>query len=149
MLFYFPQSNIHRNERGSYVIRNSTFVTPRHYIFVDFHVWEWEDENGRWNPYNITASVLLEKELMDGGNTVQIEAYGRNYTIDIAKKIQTNDDTGVQRDVQRQKSGTWSSEYVLLLLVFFCSEIVRLSVKIKPNGRKRNKSCFVHFALYL
>ena len=50
--------------------------------------------------------MLLEKELMDGGNTVQIEVYSRNYTIDIAKKIQTNDDTGVQRDIQRQKSGT-------------------------------------------
>ena len=50
--------------------------------------------------------MLLEKELMDGGNTVQIEACGRNYTVDIAKKIQMNDDTGVQRDVQRQKSGT-------------------------------------------
>ena len=72
---------------------------------LDYYIWEWEDEHGRWNPYGVAATVLLEKELMNDGKDVHIEALGRNYTVDIVKNVQTNDDTGVQRGVRRQKSG--------------------------------------------
>ena len=69
---------------------------------TEYALWQWEDEHGRWNPYNLSSSLDLE-DMHQGGATspVTLMAYGRAYTVDVAKMEQTNDVTGVVRKVKR------------------------------------------------
>jgi hypothetical protein len=71
---------------------------------ADYFSWEWQDENKRWNPYNVQTSVSLEKARVAGEQDVTFEAFKRAYTVNINKMEQVNDDTGVVRKVQRVKS---------------------------------------------
>ncbi len=72
---------------------------------ADFYVWEWEDEHGHWNPYDTNSTLLLELGRGKKEKTVEIhvEAFDRDYTIDLKNMVQTNNDTGVKRNVRRQK----------------------------------------------
>ncbi|KAK3085759.1 hypothetical protein FSP39_008277 [Pinctada imbricata] len=74
----------------------------------DFYIWQWEDENGKWNPYDVKTSIALEKA--DESDTVDFEAYHRSYSIDVKKKEQINTVTKVKRKVDRVKSASESPE---------------------------------------
>ncbi len=54
------------------------------------------------------ALTSLELEKAQGGSegTIDVETFGRKYTINVAKMEQINDDTGVVRKIQRAKSGS-------------------------------------------
>lgn len=68
----------------------------------DFFIWQWQDEKGGWNPYNVETCMDLEKA--DGKGQVDMEACHRSYSIDLGKMEQTNLSTDVKRKVERAKS---------------------------------------------
>lgn len=68
-----------------------------------YYVWQWQDERSRWQPYKCDAVKLLETSYSGDKKQVAIEASGRNYSIDVVKMEQTNNDTNVVRKVQRLK----------------------------------------------
>ncbi len=71
----------------------------------DFYGYEWQDEHGHWNPYLPDAIITLEEGHSGGDKSVALSAMGRDYTVDLQKMVQVNDDTGVERKVRRQKTG--------------------------------------------
>lgn len=73
-------------------------------IFADYFVWQWEDEKGKWNPYNAQLSVDLENA-KDSGKTVSFVVAQRSYDIDLFKKKQINTVTNVARRIERCQSG--------------------------------------------
>ena len=75
------------------------------YFTDDLYTWEWEDEHSHWNPYLPDAVISLEEAHSGGEKSVALSAMGRNYTVDLKKLVQVNDDTGVERKVRRQKTG--------------------------------------------
>ena len=72
---------------------------------TEYYVWEWEDENGKWNAYNAKTSLDLAVAEADGEDTVSAVACHRAYTIHLDKGEQVNDTTGVKRKVRCSKSG--------------------------------------------
>lgn len=69
-----------------------------------YHCWEYEDEHGHWNPYNVTTCLQLDKAQAGGDSTLSIEAAGIEYTIDISGLTQSDDDTGVERKIRKVTS---------------------------------------------
>ena len=72
---------------------------------LDFYAWEWEDEKKKWNPYLAQTAVDIENAQLSCSGTHPVAAFGRNYTIDLNELEQSNDDTGVIRQVRRTRSG--------------------------------------------
>jgi len=68
-----------------------------------FYVWEWEDEKGQKNAYGATTSLALDEAHQNAAGTVDTEAWGRKYSIDVAKMEKTNVHTKVVRKVVRKK----------------------------------------------
>ncbi|PVD21135.1 hypothetical protein C0Q70_19301 [Pomacea canaliculata] len=70
----------------------------------DFYVWQWEDEKGQWNPYSAAVCLELEKAREDKQESIDFEACGRTYRVDLLKLEQVNISTNVIRKVARTKS---------------------------------------------
>ena len=69
-------------------------------------VWEFDD-NGTWKPYDDAAQIQLEDAHRSTPPTVVTLSTGRwTYSVDVAKFVQTNVDTGTQRNVQRRNAGS-------------------------------------------
>ena len=75
------------------------------YCVLDYYVWQWEDEKGKWNPYNAQVTCDLENARIDGTKTVNITASHRSYDVSIPKMEQVNTVTNVSRTVDRMESG--------------------------------------------
>lgn len=70
----------------------------------DYHIWQWEDEHGNWNPYHAKQAIELETNSQNGTGSVSLVASHRAYTVDLSKMEQVNDSTGVKRTVKRATS---------------------------------------------
>ncbi|XP_071151573.1 E3 ubiquitin-protein ligase DTX4-like, partial [Mytilus edulis] len=70
----------------------------------DYYVWQWEDEKGKWIPYNAEHSVEIENARITGKD-LNIVANHRAYDIDFAQMEQVNTVTNVARTIDRCKSG--------------------------------------------
>ena len=70
-----------------------------------YYVWEWEDENGKWNPYNAKTCLDLMTAQKEEETWVASKAAGRSYTIHIDRMEQVNTATNVKRAVRLQKTG--------------------------------------------
>lgn len=81
-------------------MNNSIF----YHVFSDYYVWQWEDEKGKWNPYDAQVSADLENA-KDSGKTISIVAAHRSYDLDLSKMEQINTVTNVARKFERCKSG--------------------------------------------
>ena len=68
-------------------------------------VWEWQDENEKWNTYSPTIQRLLEACDLCGVEKREFEAAGRNYRINLSNKKQVNVDTSVERKVRCDGKG--------------------------------------------
>jgi hypothetical protein len=71
----------------------------------EFYVWEWEDERGKWHPYNITNSLAIEDAYKKKLTDITVVACHRSYEIELAKMEQENTVTNICRNVRRKKSG--------------------------------------------
>ena len=69
-----------------------------------YHVWSWEDEHGKYNPYGPKVTLDLENAHSNSESTVDIEAMGRSYSVDLDQMEQTNTATKVKRKVKREQS---------------------------------------------
>lgn len=67
----------------------------------DYYVWQWQDEKGKWNPYDVQVTCDLENARVSGKSTVSTVACHRSYDIDITKMEQINAVTNVSRTVDR------------------------------------------------
>ncbi|VDI78312.1 poly [ADP-ribose] polymerase, partial [Mytilus galloprovincialis] len=69
----------------------------------DYYVWQWEDEKGKWIPYNAEHSVEIENARITGKD-LNIVANHRAYDIDFSQMEQVNTVTNVARTIDRCKS---------------------------------------------
>ncbi|XP_052061319.1 poly [ADP-ribose] polymerase 2-like [Mytilus californianus] len=69
----------------------------------DYYVWQWEDEKGKWNPYNAEHSIEIENARISGKD-LNIVANHRAYDIDFAQMEQVNTVTNVARTIDRCQS---------------------------------------------
>ena len=74
-------------------------------------MWEWQDEHGKWNPYNARTCLDLTSAADD--DEIKVTACSRKYTINKGKLEQVNDDTGVKRNVRCNKTGSRNALIVL------------------------------------
>ena len=76
-------------------------------------VWEWKDENGVWNGYSSQTQRLLEACQLCGVGKTSVEAAGRQYDIDLKAMTQVNEESGVERPVQRASRSALSGEWFM------------------------------------
>lgn len=69
-----------------------------------YYVWQWEDEKGNYNSYGIDNTVTLETAHQKMEATIDLEACGRSYKVDLQKLEQTNTATSVTRKIAREQS---------------------------------------------
>ena len=81
---------------------------------TEFYVWQWEDEHGKWNPYQAKAAVKLENTKQEGDGSVELNIFNREYVVDLGTMKQVNNDTEVCRNVQRIKAGRYILYYIPL-----------------------------------
>jgi len=74
--------------------------------------WQWQDENGFWQMYDLSTCMQLERAHTSGGTHVEVTLAGRKYRIDVKKLEQINVKTKVARKVQRICNG--NQLYVVL-----------------------------------
>ncbi|XP_042298620.1 probable E3 ubiquitin-protein ligase DTX2 isoform X2 [Sceloporus undulatus] len=65
-------------------------------------VWEWQNDEGGWFPYEMNVCVYLEQAFAFKSPQVDLGPFGYNYGIDFASLTQTNQTTGYQRRIQRR-----------------------------------------------
>lgn len=65
-------------------------------------VWEWENDEGSWFPYEMKICVYLEQAFALSQPKVDLASYGYNYEIDFVSHTQRNKITGYQRKIQRR-----------------------------------------------
>jgi len=64
-------------------------------------VWEWEDEGKTWHAYKAGHCRLLEASKLCGLDEVSITSVGRDYTVDLKRMVQINDETKAERTIRR------------------------------------------------
>lgn len=67
----------------------------------DFHVWEWEDEYSKWNPYNVMATIALETASCNNKKSLTLDMGSKQYMIDLKAMKQVNKDTEVERNIKK------------------------------------------------
>ncbi|KFZ49644.1 putative E3 ubiquitin-protein ligase DTX2, partial [Antrostomus carolinensis] len=65
-------------------------------------VWEWQNDEGGWSPYEMNVCVFLEQARATNHQRVDLGPLGYNYEVDFVSQIQTNKTTGFRRSVQRR-----------------------------------------------
>ncbi|XP_062815412.1 probable E3 ubiquitin-protein ligase DTX2 isoform X2 [Anolis carolinensis] len=65
-------------------------------------VWEWQNDEGGWFPYEMNVCVHLEQAFAFKSPQVDLGPFGYNYGIDFASLTQTNKVTGYQRRIRRR-----------------------------------------------
>ncbi|XP_026564316.1 probable E3 ubiquitin-protein ligase DTX2 isoform X2 [Pseudonaja textilis] len=64
-------------------------------------VWEWQNDEGSWFPYEMNICVYLEQAFSQCNPQVDLGPFGYNYGIDFVSQTQTNKTTGYQRRIRR------------------------------------------------
>ncbi|XP_058020402.1 probable E3 ubiquitin-protein ligase DTX2 isoform X3 [Ahaetulla prasina] len=64
-------------------------------------VWEWQNDEGNWFPYEMNVCVYLEQAFSLNSPQVDLGPFGYNYGIDFVSQTQTNKTTGYQRRIRR------------------------------------------------
>ncbi|XP_044312068.1 probable E3 ubiquitin-protein ligase DTX2 isoform X2 [Varanus komodoensis] len=65
-------------------------------------VWEWQNDEGGWFPYEMSVCNYLEQAFSFGSPQVDLGPFGYNYGIDFVSQTQTNKTTGYQRRIRRR-----------------------------------------------
>ncbi|XP_010225454.1 PREDICTED: probable E3 ubiquitin-protein ligase DTX2 [Tinamus guttatus] len=65
-------------------------------------VWEWQNDEGGWSPYEMNVCVFLEQAHATNHQRVDLGPLGYNYEVDFVAQVQTNKTTKFRRSVQRR-----------------------------------------------
>ncbi|XP_039938277.1 probable E3 ubiquitin-protein ligase DTX2 isoform X2 [Hirundo rustica] len=65
-------------------------------------VWEWQNDEGGWSPYEMNVCVFLEQAHATNHQRVDLGPLGYNYEVDFVALVQTNKTTRFRRSVQRR-----------------------------------------------
>ncbi|KAM6242228.1 putative E3 ubiquitin-protein ligase DTX2 isoform 2-T3 [Porphyrio hochstetteri] len=65
-------------------------------------VWEWQNDEGGWSPYEMNVCVFLEQARATNHQRVDLRLLGYNYEVDFVAQVQTNKTTRFRRSVQRR-----------------------------------------------
>ncbi|XP_041279009.1 probable E3 ubiquitin-protein ligase DTX2 isoform X2 [Onychostruthus taczanowskii] len=65
-------------------------------------VWEWQNDEGGWSPYEMNVCVFLEQAHATNHQRVDLRSLGYNYEVDFVAQVQTNKTTRFRRSVQRR-----------------------------------------------
>ncbi|KAM6110611.1 putative E3 ubiquitin-protein ligase DTX2 isoform 2-T2 [Pterocles gutturalis] len=65
-------------------------------------VWEWQNDEGGWSPYEMNVCVFLEQARATNHQRVDLGPLGYNYEVDFVAQVQTNKTTMFRRGVQRR-----------------------------------------------
>ncbi|XP_032633921.1 putative E3 ubiquitin-protein ligase DTX2 isoform X3 [Chelonoidis abingdonii] len=65
-------------------------------------VWEWQNDEGGWSPYEMKVCVFLEQAFTHGLRHVDLSSLGYNYDIDFVLLVQTNKTSKFRRGIQRR-----------------------------------------------
>ncbi|XP_074746706.1 putative E3 ubiquitin-protein ligase DTX2 isoform X5 [Strix uralensis] len=65
-------------------------------------VWEWQNDEGGWSPYEMNVCVFLEQAHATNHQRVDLGSLGYNYEVDFVAQVQTNKTTRFRRSVQRR-----------------------------------------------
>ncbi|CAM5165130.1 unnamed protein product [Eretmochelys imbricata] len=65
-------------------------------------VWEWQNDEGGWSPYEMKICVFLEQAFTHGLQHVDLSSLGYNYDIDFVSLVQTNKTSRFRRGIQRR-----------------------------------------------
>ncbi|NXI43822.1 DTX2 ligase, partial [Galbula dea] len=78
------------------------YLFPRDSAAGQGIVWEWQNDEGGWSPYEMSVCVLLEQSHAASQQRVDLGALGYNYEVDLAAQVQTNKTTRFRRSVRRR-----------------------------------------------
>jgi hypothetical protein len=73
-----------------------------------YFVYEWQNENKKWEPYNAQVMTQIADTLNQDNTTLSITSQTRTYDIDLKKLVQTNTSTNVTRKIRSVKSSSFS-----------------------------------------
>ncbi|XP_068021449.1 probable E3 ubiquitin-protein ligase DTX2 [Melanerpes formicivorus] len=65
-------------------------------------VWEWQNDEGGWSPYEMSLCVRLERAHAGRHPRVDLGPLGYDYEVDLGAQVQTNKATGFRRGVRRR-----------------------------------------------
>ncbi|XP_067393916.1 probable E3 ubiquitin-protein ligase DTX2 isoform X5 [Emydura macquarii macquarii] len=65
-------------------------------------MWEWQNDEGGWSPYEMKVCVFLEQAFVRGLQQVDLSSLGYNYDIDFLSLVQTNKTSRFRRGIQRR-----------------------------------------------
>ncbi|XP_076210585.1 putative E3 ubiquitin-protein ligase DTX2 isoform X4 [Aptenodytes patagonicus] len=65
-------------------------------------VWEWQNDEGGWSPYEMNVCVFLEQARATNHQRVDLGPLGYNYEVDFVAQVQTNKTTRFRRGIQRR-----------------------------------------------
>uniref|UniRef100_A0A8D0EHL0 E3 ubiquitin-protein ligase n=1 Tax=Strix occidentalis caurina TaxID=311401 RepID=A0A8D0EHL0_STROC len=65
-------------------------------------IWEWQNDEGGWSPYEMNVCVFLEQAHATNHQRVDLGSLGYNYEVDFVAQVQTNKTTRFRRSVQRR-----------------------------------------------
>nr|XP_006117290.1 probable E3 ubiquitin-protein ligase DTX2 isoform X1 [Pelodiscus sinensis]XP_025037517.1 probable E3 ubiquitin-protein ligase DTX2 isoform X1 [Pelodiscus sinensis]XP_025037518.1 probable E3 ubiquitin-protein ligase DTX2 isoform X1 [Pelodiscus sinensis]XP_025037519.1 probable E3 ubiquitin-protein ligase DTX2 isoform X1 [Pelodiscus sinensis] len=65
-------------------------------------VWEWQNDEGGWSPYEMKVCVFLEQAFTHGIQHADLSSLGYNYDIDFVSLVQTNKTSRFRRGIQRR-----------------------------------------------
>ncbi|XP_054703453.1 probable E3 ubiquitin-protein ligase DTX2 isoform X5 [Grus americana] len=65
-------------------------------------VWEWQNDEGGWSPYEMNVCVFLEQARATNHQRVDLGPLGYNYEVDFVAQVQTNKTTRFRRSIQRR-----------------------------------------------
>ncbi|XP_017598534.1 probable E3 ubiquitin-protein ligase DTX2 isoform X2 [Corvus cornix cornix] len=65
-------------------------------------MWEWQNDDGGWSPYEMNVCVFLEQAHATNHQRVDLGPLGYNYEVDFVAQVQTNKTTRFRRSVQRR-----------------------------------------------
>ncbi|EMP28879.1 Protein deltex-2 [Chelonia mydas] len=88
--------------------RRGTMRSVRRHLFAQDSaagqgiVWEWQNDEGGWSPYEMKICVFLEQAFTHGLQHVDLSSLGYNYDIDFVSLVQTNKTSRFRRGIQRR-----------------------------------------------
>ncbi|KAM9257435.1 putative E3 ubiquitin-protein ligase DTX2 isoform 2-T2 [Cariama cristata] len=65
-------------------------------------IWEWQNDEGGWSPYEMNVCVFLEQARATNHQRVDLGPLGYNYEVDFVAQVQTNKTTRFRRSIQRR-----------------------------------------------
>lgn len=72
-------------------------------------VWEWQNDEGGWSPYEMSVCEVLEQARATNHQRVDLAPFGYNYDVDLVAQVQINKTTRFRRGVQRRLDSPYLS----------------------------------------